>query len=326
MVKVVIDVQIRVVDVKNEAVLPDLRDLVANYPRSKHECYEAVFVVMEVLEVQASLIHKAQLEAFEKENVKDENLHDMDKEFETRLDETLCIRSKSWLPRFRDLREMTMYESHKSNYSIHSGSDKTHHNLKQLYQYPNMEAGTATYATKDNKQLRHDLGNHDHQKDYANVRHKPLEFQVGDKVMSKVSSRKGVMHFGKREKLNHRYIGPFKILAKVGTVAYRLGLPEQLSLVHSTFRVSNLKKCLSDETQIISLDEIQIDDTFHFIEEPVEIMDREVKRLKQIIISIVKVSWNSRRGPEFTWEREDQFQKKYPYLFAKPVTASNDTS
>ncbi|GJU60793.1 hypothetical protein Tco_1238559 [Tanacetum coccineum] len=252
-------------------------------------------------------IYEAQVEAFEKKNVKDENLHSMDKEFETHLGETLCIRRKSWLPRFRDLREMTMYESYKSNYSIHSGSDKTHHNLKQLYQWPNMEARIATF-------------------DYVNARHKPLEFQVGDKVMLEVSSWKGVMHFGKRGKLNPRYIGPFKILAKVGTVAYQLELLEQLSRVHSTFRMSNLKRCLSDETQVIPLDEIQIDDTFHFIEEPVKIMDREVKRLKQSRIPIIKVRWNSRRGPEFTWEREDQFQKKYPYPFAKSVTALNVTS
>ncbi|GKA61275.1 hypothetical protein Tco_0760682 [Tanacetum coccineum] len=107
--------------------------------------------------------------------------------------------------------------------------------------------------------------------------------------MLKVSPWKGVIHFGKRGKLNPRYIGPFKILAKVGTVAYQLELPEQLSRVHSTFRMSNLKRCLSDETQVILLDEIQIDNTFHFIEEPVEIMDREVKRLKQSRIPIVKV-------------------------------------
>ncbi|GKC26910.1 putative reverse transcriptase domain-containing protein, partial [Tanacetum coccineum] len=187
-------------------------------------------------------IHRAQVKAFEKENVKDKNLHAMDREFKTRLDETLCIRSKSWLPHFRDLREMTMYESHKSSYSIHSGSDKTHHNLKQLYQWSNMEAGIATYVSKCL------TCNRDHQKNYVNVRHKPLEFQVGDKVMSKVSPRKGVMHFGKREKLNSRYIRPFKIIAKVGTVSHRLGLPEQLSRVHSTFYMLNLKKYLSDET------------------------------------------------------------------------------
>ncbi|GKC45978.1 hypothetical protein Tco_1063700 [Tanacetum coccineum] len=104
-------------------------------------------------------------------------------------------------------------------------------------------------------------------------------------------------------KLNPRYIGPFKIIAKVGTVTYRLELTEQLRRVHSTFYVSNLKKCLSDETLAIPLDEIQIDDKLYFIEEPVKIMDREVKLLKQSRIPINKVCWNSRRGPEFTWER-----------------------
>ncbi|GKB33509.1 putative reverse transcriptase domain-containing protein [Tanacetum coccineum] len=162
----------------------------------------------------------------------------------------------------------------------------------------------------------------DRQKSYADKRRKPLEFQVGDKVMLKVSPWKGVIRFGKRGKLNPRYIGPFKILAKVGTVAYRLELPEQLSRVHSTFHVSNLKKCLSDEPLAIPLDEIHIDEKLNFIEEPVEIMDREVKRLKQSRIPIVKVRWNSRRGPEYTWEREDQMKKKYPHLFANPSSTS----
>ncbi|GKA86402.1 putative reverse transcriptase domain-containing protein [Tanacetum coccineum] len=123
----------------------------------------------------------------------------------------------------------------------------------------------------------------DHQKSYTDVRRKPLEFQVGDKVMIKVSPWKGVIHFGKRGKLIPRYIGPFKILAKVGTVAYRLKLPKQLSRVHSTFYVSNMNKCLSDETLPIPLDEIQIDDKLYFIEEPVEIKDYKVKRLKQTV-------------------------------------------
>nr|GEX10334.1 putative reverse transcriptase domain-containing protein [Tanacetum cinerariifolium] len=127
-------------------------------------------------------------------------------------------------------------------------------------------------------------------------------------------------------KLNPRYIRPFKVLAKVGTVAYRLKLPQQLSRVHSTFHVSNLKKCLSDEPLAISLDEIHIDDKLHFVEEPLKIMDREVKWLKQIRIPIIKVRWNSRRGPEFKWECKDQFKKKYLHLFTNRVSSSNSTS
>ncbi|GJU05459.1 putative reverse transcriptase domain-containing protein [Tanacetum coccineum] len=113
----------------------------------------------------------------------------------------------------------------------------------------------------------------DRQKSYADRRHKPLEFEVGDKFMLKVSPWKRVIRFGKRGKLYPRYIGPFKILDKVGTLAYRLELPEKLSRVHSTFHVSNLKKCFVDEPLAIPLDEIQIDDKLHFIKEPVKIMD-----------------------------------------------------
>ncbi|GKA01724.1 putative reverse transcriptase domain-containing protein [Tanacetum coccineum] len=165
-----------------------------------------------------------------------------------------------------------------------------------------------------------------HQKSYANVRWKPLEFQIGDKVVLKVSPWKGVIHFGKRGKLNPLYIGPFKIIAKVGTVAYHLELSEQLSRVHSMFHISNLKKCMADEPLAIPLDEIQIDDKLYFIEEPVEIMNRKVKRLKQSRIPIVKVRWNSRRGLEFTWEREDQMQKKYPHLFPISTPVAETTS
>ncbi|GKA28814.1 putative reverse transcriptase domain-containing protein [Tanacetum coccineum] len=145
----------------------------------------------------------------------------------------------------------------------------------------------------------------DRQRSYANVRRKPLEFQVGDRVMLKVSPRKGVIRFGKRGKLNPRYIGPFKILEWIGPVAYKLELLEELSNVHSTFHVSNLKKCLSEESLVIQMKELRFDDKLNFVEEPVEIMDREVKQLKQSRIPIVKVRWNSKRGPEFTWERED---------------------
>nr|GEU74131.1 reverse transcriptase domain-containing protein [Tanacetum cinerariifolium] len=166
----------------------------------------------------------------------------------------------------------------------------------------------------------------DRQKSYADVRHKPLEFPVGDRVMLKVSPWKGVVRFGKRGKLNPRYIEPFKVLAKVGTVTYRLKLHQQLSRVHSTFHVSNLKKCLSDEPFAISLDEVHIDDKLCFFEELAKIMNQEVKQLKHSHIPIIKGRWNSKRGPEFTWEREDQFRNKYLQLFTTTAPSTNAAS
>ncbi|GKA36073.1 putative reverse transcriptase domain-containing protein [Tanacetum coccineum] len=152
----------------------------------------------------------------------------------------------------------------------------------------------------------------DRQKSYADNRRKPLEFEVGDQVLLKVSPWKGVIRFGKKGKLAPRYVGPFEILERIGPVAYRLRLPEELSSVHDTFHVSNLKKCLADANMHVPLDEIKIDKTFRFVVEPVEIIDREVKSLKRSKIPIVKVHWNSKCGPEFTWEREEHMKAKYP--------------
>ncbi|GKA86933.1 putative reverse transcriptase domain-containing protein [Tanacetum coccineum] len=166
----------------------------------------------------------------------------------------------------------------------------------------------------------------DRQKSYADLKRKPMEFQVGDKVMLKVSPWKGVVRFGKRGKLNPRYVGPFKVLKKVGAVAYKLELPQELSRVHNTFHVSNLKKCYSDDPLVVPLEGLQVDDKLHFVEEPVEVMDREVKQLRRSRVPIFKVRWNSRRGPEFTWEREDQFRKKYPHLFTKTAPSSSAVS
>ncbi|GKF42592.1 hypothetical protein Tco_0125934 [Tanacetum coccineum] len=140
----------------------------------------------------------------------------------------------------------------------------------------------------------------DRQKSYADLKHKPMDFQVGDKFMLKVSPWKGVVRFGKRGKLNPRYVGPFKVLEKVGSVAYKLEILEDLSRVHNTFHVSNLKKCYADEPLAVPLDGLHFDDKLQFVEEPIEIMDLEVKRLKRSRIPLVKVRWNSKRGLEFT--------------------------
>nr|GFC79593.1 putative reverse transcriptase domain-containing protein [Tanacetum cinerariifolium] len=140
----------------------------------------------------------------------------------------------------------------------------------------------------------------DRQKSYADLKREPMEFQVEDKVVLKVLPWKGVVRFGKRGKLNPRYVGPFKVLEEIGKVAYKLGLPEELSRVHNTFHVSNLRKCHADEPLAVPLDGLHFDDKLHFVEEPMEIVDREVKRLKESRIPLVKVQWNSKRGPEFT--------------------------
>ncbi|GJZ89321.1 hypothetical protein Tco_0661103 [Tanacetum coccineum] len=134
----------------------------------------------------------------------------------------------------------------------------------------------------------------DHQKSYANNRRKPLEFQVGDHVMLKVSPWKGVVRFGKKGKLAPRFVGPFEILERIGSLAYRLRLPKELN-----------------------------DKTLHFVEEPLEIMDHEVKTLKRSKILIVKVRWNSKHGPEFTWEREDHMKAKYPQFFENAIVETN---
>ncbi|GJU45352.1 putative reverse transcriptase domain-containing protein [Tanacetum coccineum] len=360
-------------------------------------------------------ILNAQVEARKEENYGTEDLHGMIKNLEPRADGTLCLKNRSWIPLFGDLRALIMHESHKSKYSIHPGSDKMYQDLKKLYWWPNMKAEIATYVRKCMTCAKVKA---EYQKpsgllvqpkipewkwenitmDFVtklpktasgqdmiwvivdrltksahflpakeNDSMEKLTRQYLKEVVSRhgvpvsiISDRDGRLRwetlslldqklFVRQQRrlskssiiyklhvidksatlirdLNPRYIGPFKILAKVGTVAYRLELPEKLSRVHSTFHVSNLKKCLSDEPLTIPLDEIQIYEKLNFIKEPVEIIDREVKHLKQSRIPIVKVRWNSRRGPEYTWEREDQMQKKYPRMYANPVSASRATS
>ncbi|KAI3796223.1 hypothetical protein L1987_38889 [Smallanthus sonchifolius] len=132
----------------------------------------------------------------------------------------------------------------------------------------------------------------DRQKSYADKRRRPIEF-----------------------KLSPRFVGPFKILARVGEVAYRLELPDELSGIHPTFHVSHLRKCLADESAHVTLDDIEIDNSLNYIEEPVAILDRKEKRLRNKAIQLVKVQWKHRKGSEATWETETEMKESYPHLF-----------
>ncbi|KAK1431950.1 hypothetical protein QVD17_08769 [Tagetes erecta] len=157
----------------------------------------------------------------------------------------------------------------------------------------------------------------DRQKSYADKRRRSIEFQVGDRVMLKVSPWKGVIRFRKRGKLSPRFIGPFQIIARLGSVAYRLELPPELSGIHNTFHVSHLRKCLADEASHVPLNDIVIDNRLNYVEEPVAILDRKVKKLRNKEIHQVMVQWKHRKGSDVTWESEDEMRVYYPQLFKK---------
>nr|GEU55657.1 zinc finger BED domain-containing protein RICESLEEPER 2 [Tanacetum cinerariifolium] len=287
------------------------------------------------------LMQREKTEVRKPENIKNkdvrgmliENLKDPEKlrteKLEPSANGTLCLNGRSWLPCYGDLRTVIMHESHKLKYSIHPGSDKmslqkalgTSLDMSNAYHPQTDRQSERTIQTLEDmlracviefgkgwvnhlSLVKFSYNNsyhasikaapfealtiesiikqriqaaHDRQNSCADLKRKPMEFQVGDRVM-------------------------LKVLEKVGHVTYKLELPQELSRVHNTFHVSNLKKCYADEPLAVPLDGLYFDDKLQFVEEPIEIMDREVKRLKRSRILIFKVRWNSRRSPKFTWD------------------------
>ncbi|GJR06624.1 hypothetical protein Tco_0529608 [Tanacetum coccineum] len=264
------------------------------------------------------IILAAQSEAFKQENVLSERLRGLDQQMK-KLDESLYFMDRIWVLLVGSI----MDEAHASRYLVHPEVDKTYYNLGDMYWSPVLRAEIEKSSltglelvqeTTDKVVLVKEKPKaaRDRQKSYVDYRRKPLKFEVGDHVLLKVKPWKRVVHFGNKGKLAPRYVGLFEILERIGLVAYRSRLPEELNNVHDTFHVSNLKKCLADANLHVPLDKIKVDKTLHFVEEPVEIMDRELRKLKRRKIAPVKVRWNSKRGPKFTWEHEDQMRIKYP--------------
>ncbi|GKB44109.1 putative reverse transcriptase domain-containing protein [Tanacetum coccineum] len=152
-------------------------------------------------------------------------------------------------------------------------------------------------------------------KSYADNRRRPIKFNVGDLVMLKVSPWKGVLRFKNKGKLSPRFIGPFKILKRIGEVAYVLELPKEMKGIHNTFHVSYLRKCLADESSVITLDDVEIDPELTSQEEPMTILGRKSRQLRNKVITLVKVEWKHRKGTSIRWEPEEKMRIRYPRLF-----------
>nr|GEY71465.1 retrotransposon protein, putative, Ty3-gypsy subclass [Tanacetum cinerariifolium] len=291
---------------------------------------------------KANMVADALTKARKEENYRTEDFCSMIKKLEPHADGTLCLRNKSWIPCYGDLRALIMHEWHNSKYSIHHGSAKMYQDLKKLYWWPNMKPEISTYVSKF---LTCTKVNAKCQKPSGLLVQPVIPVWKWENITMDFLTKFPKTENDSMEKLTRQYLKevvtrhglPVLIISNRDgrfTSQFWQSLQKALGIAmerSDTFwQTGEAKPSLywtfQDEPLAIPLDEIQIDDKLNFIEEPVEIMDREVKCLKQIRILIVKVHWNSRQGPEFTWEHEDQMKKKYTHLFANPASTSKVTS
>ena len=156
----------------------------------------------------------------------------------------------------------------------------------------------------------------DRQRSWADGKRRPLEFVIGDLVFLKISPTRGVIRFGSKGKLSPRYIGPFEIVKRIGDVAYKLALPPSLAGVHDVFHVSQLRKYVPDEKHILDYSELTLRPDLTYAVQPVAILDRREKVLKNKVISLVRVAWNPNSLGDSTWKLEEEVREKYPYLFS----------
>nr|GEY26038.1 putative reverse transcriptase domain-containing protein [Tanacetum cinerariifolium] len=277
-------------------------------------------------------ILEPQSEASKGVNTPAEMLKGLDKQFERKEDGGLYLAERIWVPVYGNLKTLLMNEAHATRYSVHPRADKMYYDIRDLYWWPKMNKDIALCISKC---LTCSKVEAEHQKPSRLLQWPEIpkwkwekitiDFitNVSEKVLLKVSPWKGVVRFGKRRKLLSRYVGPFEVVERVCHAAYRLRLPQELVGICDTFHVSNLKKCLDDVNLHVPLEEIKIDDKLHFVEEPIEIIDHEVKKLKRSWILIVKVRWNSTRT--ITWEREDEmkFSERYGLGRATEISRQN---
>ncbi|GJU26502.1 putative reverse transcriptase domain-containing protein [Tanacetum coccineum] len=236
-------------------------------------------LVMTIHPKLPSQILKVQTKALKEENIKAKNLRGMDKSFEIRPDGTCCIKNRSWLPLFVTLRDLIMHESHKSKYSIHPGSDKMYQDLKKLYWWPNMKAIIAEYvAIFDIAAPFEALYGRKCKLPVCWTEVRDVQL-MGPEIIYE-TTKKIVQIRQRLQAARDRQRSYANILKRIGPMVYKLELPEELSNVHSTFHVSNLKKCLFDESLVIPMKELRLDDKLNFVEEPVIRADREVKQSK----------------------------------------------
>ncbi|GJY46651.1 putative reverse transcriptase domain-containing protein [Tanacetum coccineum] len=253
------------------------------------------------------------------------------------------------IPSVGGVRKLIMDEAHTSRYSVHPGADKMYYDLRDLYWWPGIrqpeipewkwEKITMDFVTK----LPKSSSGHDTiwvvvDRLTKSAHFLPIREDYKTEKLAKIYTNEIVARHGVPVSIISDRDGRFTShlwQAFQEALGTRLDMSttyhpqtngQTYSRVHNTFHVSNLKKCYADEPLAVPLDGLHFDDKLQFVEEPVEIMDREVKRLKRSRIPLVKVRWNSKRGPEFTWEREDQFRKKYPHLFTKTAPSSSAAS